>query len=508
MTRNRRMISEAPAEVSTAELSRRVAELHRLARLQRGLRMGLRALWLGGVGAILAWGVNALWGLLPDPLTWLGAALLFALAPLVALVASLTPRAGWVWKLDRLLGLDEQVSTAWELVLGGEYSAREAGLGEAQSRKARTGNTRSRETHPGGTRLSEARAGIPQTGSTRLSGALMRDVLDLLPRVRQRMLERGWYIKTDLLAALIVLLLGGVLLGGSLLRPYSELLGDPPPSDALPLPPPPRPLQSQLQQQPAAPQADGAPGGDQQAPGGEQQNPSGEGESPENQPGQEQGGASMDRGAVAEALRELGENLSGQAGTFDLGQALENLDLNEAADALENLQDHLDELSPESRQRLAEALREAAEALRQAGEQTLPPKMLDAAEALLDQMEQGESPDLSQMAENLRRLADEMDPAEMAGSGAGAGQGQGGATGAPEPLNRLPGEGGDMDLPLGDAADSGLLNPSPPNAAGDGTASGSLDSSARSGEDAAQSPLLPNTFSWKWRDVVSQFFER
>jgi hypothetical protein len=201
----------------------------------------------------------------------------------------------------------------------------------------------------------------------------------------------------------------------------------------------------------------------------------------------------------------MGSELSEQAGTYDLGQALEQLDLEGAAEALEDLSEQLDELSPESRANLAEAMEEAAEALEDTGQQGLPQDLGEASEALgEDGEEAGEA--LDQVAGDLRQLAEELQAAGVAGSGAGEGEGNG--SGSPEPLTRLQGEGGDLELPLDDSSQSGLLSPAPPEAAGDGTASGELDATHSSGDDVVESPLLPSTFSWKWRDVVSEYFQR
>jgi hypothetical protein len=65
-----------------------------------------------------------------------------------------------------------------------------------------------------------------------------------------------------------------------------------------------------------------------------------------------------------------------------------------------------------------------------------------------------------------------------------------------------------MELPLEDPSQSGLLSPASPEEGGSGTASGSLDNTSQSGEDVIHSPLLPNSFLWKWRDVVSSYFQR
>jgi hypothetical protein len=144
---------------------------------------------------------------------------------------------------------------------------------------------------------------------------------------------------------------------------------------------------------------------------------------------------------------------------------------------------------------LAEDLREAAGALR--GEQ--PDSGQSAGEL-------APTEPLDELAQDLRDLAQGMDSSRAAGGGEG--NSPSAQTGSPEPAGRLQGEGGELELPLDDPSQSGLLSPAPADASGSGTASGSLDSLAGPGSDAVQSPLLPTTYLWKWRDVVSKYFER
>jgi hypothetical protein len=80
------------------------------------MRLGLRAVWLWLAGVLLAWGANALWGWLPDSRTWFLAGLALSLLPLAEFLRSLSPRSRWVWTMDRRLGLQEQVSTAWSML--------------------------------------------------------------------------------------------------------------------------------------------------------------------------------------------------------------------------------------------------------------------------------------------------------------------------------------------------------------------------------------------------------
>jgi len=435
-------------------LKRELTGLYALARAQRSLRLGLRAFWLGAAGTMLGWGVNALWGWLPNPLSWFLTGLAFALVPFAALAASLLPQSRWVWRLDRRLELQEQVSTAWEVV----------------------------QKKQGG----------------RLSDSLVEEVAALLPQVRERMLKRGWFLKADLVSTMIVLLLASILLASGWLKPLSDLLNETP-AALVPLPAQPRPPDQETQGQPPAsqpPQAGAPP----------QEGPPGGAPPAEAQPGQDPGGSpSPNMGEVGDALRQMGSDISGQAGTYDLGQALENLDLNGAAGALDELNGQLDELSQESLDNLSEAMKDAAGPLGEAGAESLSKDLGEAADALQGENGEANQP-LDEVAGDLRDLADQME--NSAAGGPNAGIGNSGGTGNPEPLTRLSEEGADFDLPLDDPASSGLLSPAPPDAAGEGTASGSLDSTYQPGDEAFESPLLPNSLPWKWRDVVSEYFQR
>jgi hypothetical protein len=463
-------------------MHRQLEELHHLVWAQRGLRLGLRTVWLGLTGIFLGWALHALWGWLPNPAAWFLIGLAFALVPAVPLFGLVLdslrrspPGAStsrWVWRLDRRLGFKEQISTAWGIV-----QKRENG---------------------------------------RMNEALVRDVLGILSQVRRRVWKHGWFLERDLVSASIVLLLCGIMVTSLLLRPAADipfdapaldpfasapLPQDQPPSDRPPAAPPPAGDEAlPPETDPSA--GDGQPGNAPQGGGQPEANPSGE----------NGGGAALGSQsgsapntpvdpATAEALRRLGSELSEQAGTYGLGQALEQLDLDAAAGALEDLNDNLDDLSPESRENLAEAMQEAAEALENTGEQPLSDDLRDAADSLAGPGQQANEA-LDQVAGDLRQLSGEMGSAEMAGGGTGEG------SGSAEPLPRLQGEGSDLELPLDDSSQSGLLSPAPQETGGDATASGSLDSAYQAGDDEAASPLLPNSYLWKWRDVVGKYFQR
>jgi len=453
--------------VQRHRLNQQLADLQTLVRLQRSVRLGLRALWLGAGGIMLGWGIHHIWGVLESQVAWIAIGLALAAWPLLMLVTSFSAQARWVRNLDVRLGLQEQVSTAWEVVKDKQR--------------------------------------------TLVSNLLVRDAIELLPRLQQRVLRRGWYLEIDILAALIVFLLAVMLLVSNFIRPYRDQLGGPPVANIPQVLPPPLVPQEQSQQdQQAGANSGENSGGESGQQGGEQNGQSQSGAGDQAGQGQGQPGNDPGAGAAADALRQLGQDLSRQAGTYDLGQKLEDLDLNGAAEALEDLQDNLDELSPESRDNLEQALRKAAENMNQAGKADAAQNMQQAAQALEDQNDDAAGEAMGEMADNLRQMAPQVaGQAETTGSGQGTGEGQSAGTGGPEPLARLQDEGGELNLPSGDATDSGLLNPSDPNASGEGTASGAQDSTLQpQDETTVQSPLLPSSFLWKWRDVVSQYFQR
>lgn len=437
-------------------LDTRLEELQYLAVLQRGLRTVLRAFWLGASGVLLGWSVNTLWGWLPGMWTWVMVGLIFGLTPVAAFLISLTSRSQWLWLVDRRLGLQEQFSTVWDVIQNGERG--------------------------------------------QVSEALIADVLAILPQVKQRMLKYGWFLERDLVAALIVLLLSILVLASGLIRPFPDFIT----SDPAAFIPPVEEFQPSGaepdRQQPAQPEQQNEQPGDQgiaplegDQPGGEQ--PGSDSLLPEE----------LDLDALADALSQMGADLSNQAATHELGQALQQLDLEGAAGALENLADQLDQLSPETREKTSEAMREAAGDVEAAGDEALAQDLRDAADAL-----QGGNPDaagdaLDQLAQDLRELAESM---QGEAGGAGTGDGSSGQTGSPEPATRLPGEGGDMALPLEDPSQPGILSPAPPDANGEGTLGGAQDSTLSGGDDVIQSPLVPNSFLWRWRNVVSEYFRR
>jgi hypothetical protein len=450
---------------------KQIKTLYTLVMLQKSLRLLVRALWLGLAGFLIGWSLQSLFGWLPNPFTWLALGLAFAILPLAQIfialytvLADLSPPVNWVEWLDRRLQQDHQLSTAWELAQKGGKAGPVADL-------------------------------------------LVQDVTALFPRAQEPILQGGWYRKTDLVAATLMALFSCALLTALLFQPAPSQLGQVP-TQAVPItaPQPPSEQAPAEVPQPAPGDQDGAApeGSGEQGNDGQNQGEAAPGDTSGDTPGSS--AVSQDQADVADALRQLGSELSRQAGTHELGQALQDLDMSRAADALEDLSSQIDEITPETRDNLSQALDDAANRLDGTNPADLSEHMQDAANALDNPRTSPEQP-LEQLADDLRQLESQMQAFQGGGSGAGV-QGESGSSGQAEPADRLLSENGEMEIPVEAPESSGLLSPARPDAEGEGTASGSLDASQPRLSPAGQSPLFPSSFLWKWRDVVSQYFQR
>jgi len=460
---------EAYQVTQSDQLKQQVKVFYAQITLQKSLRLTLRAIWMGLAGVLICWAANALWGYLPNPLTWFSIGLAVALLPIMVVIFSLypvltdlPPPLRWIYAIDSHLNQHGQISTAWEI------------------------------------------AQISQSGP--VADLLVQDMLAFLPGARAQILKGGWVSKRDLAAAGVAALMSFLLLAATLLQPGSQPAVVPS-APVIPQTAQEQSLSPALEQQSNEPGAQ--PGASQNGENGSQDgnNPGDSAAGGETSTGAIPDSASgADPGSVADALRQLGKELSQQAGTYDLGEALENLEMNIAADALEDVTNQVDDLSTESRENMSQALEDAANNMNGANSPSIAEDMQGAADAL---REPGAAPEeaLGEVAEDFRQLDGPMQAME-AGGGDGAGQGESAGAEQANPADRLPNESGQMEIPLENSDLSDLLSPADPDAPAEGTASGSLDANRPQQNPTNQSPLLPNSFLWKWRNVVSQYFQR
>jgi len=446
---------------------RQLHRVHRLVFLQHCLRLALRATWLGMAVFLLSWSLDQ----------WLGWQTAGRWGWLVALVVSAIiflsvffkrPNLNtFAWRMDRRLNYREQISAG--LFVSGKESL------------------------------------LP------VENALLQDVTALLDQAYHRILKKGWRISQEVVSlVLMVLLLGMVFIHQS---PFLH------PAEAALL---------AAEQESIPPLAD--------EPGVEEVFPDGM-VGLKNQPGSGDGKDSLgnlnaaEMAALAQTVQDLGESLSQQAATYELGQALQNLDPQQAADSMEALSQSMEELSTESRQQLSEALQQASEQLsKQASSeltQELAQDLGNAADAIqqanppadadpaapppsnLPELQQAAKDGMKKLAQDMREIQQQIEAMQQSSGGAASGMGSSSSTeDSPEPVERLAGTGGEqLEIKSASEAHSGLLSPQAPQGLGESTVSGSLAPGTTASGEAVNSLIIPYTYPWFWRNVVSTYFQ-
>ena len=437
-----------------------VLDIRRLLVRQRSARLGVRALWLAIAGYVFARGLTQITGLDAGALTWIGAGALLALPALIAAARPL-PVERLVWRMDRLLDLREQVTTAWRTA------------------------TRNELPNP-------------------IELHLLEDVERLLPQSRRRIFLAGWHLRQDLQAlAIVCLLLATMILfngvNTTLVSPAASAAGLP-----------------TLAQAPGFNDVfpSGIPGLSESLPAGSGTNPAA-------------GPAGGEVGEINNILSDLGAALSEHPETAEIGEALSNGDLEGAAAAVERTADTVDLLPDDARQDMQRAFERAAAQARDAGRQDLADDLDRAAQSLqnTDPNNPLAADALDELADGLRELGEvfgamgqpgesndaappENQP-QVGSAGGQSGSGSGAGTqGAPEPLTRIEGLGQDFTIEGGENP-SGLLQPGRTpgtNVTIDGGAIRAGGDSPTGPSGTINSILTPYSYSWRWRDVVSDYF--
>lgn len=96
--------------------NRLLLRLQFLVWFQKSLRMLVRSLWFAGAAYLLVWGLNRLVGFLPEVSSRWTVIVLLGILPLLRIPFLWPKLAAFTWRLDRQLGLKEQVSTAFQEV--------------------------------------------------------------------------------------------------------------------------------------------------------------------------------------------------------------------------------------------------------------------------------------------------------------------------------------------------------------------------------------------------------
>ena len=449
---------------------RQLLYLEILIRFQRVVRMALRAVWLAMGAYLVSWSLHTLFGWLPDPRHWIRAAVFVGILTLTFAILPWHNRKRLTWRLDRRLGGKEQISTAWQVILTGE--------------------------------------------SGTIAEALVSDATSLISSFRKRILRRGWRLFPDLLSGIILALLIIVITstapvsyeipGEISIRPLPAFVPEPGYKDIFP--------EGNAGLQKLADHVDQ----DELTQSGHQ---------------------TMTLGDVAqladtyqsitEAFYELGKELRDNAATYEIGEALMNMEIEQAASALENLSTSAGQLSPETLEDLANSLQDAAGKLDQNNSLTLLPNFQQAASAIVNENPSENVPSaqdsLEKIAGDLRDLAgmmksptegsadatgaDSADEMQSASGGTGAGLSAASQTGPAERFERLSGEGGAIELDnLSESVRTALRPGAPSHNLRPGTTTGSRSSVLGGSSEIFEVDLVPYRYPWRWRDVVSKYF--
>ncbi len=207
---------------------------------------------------------------------------------------------------------------------------------------------------------------------------------------------------------------------------------------------------------------------------------------------------------LRQSLEALGKDLAGQSATYDLGKALQENRLEDAARSMEELAGRLSNLSAESQSRVADALTRAAQNLAGSSLKSLADQLRQAAESIQHGRARDASESLEKLARELRNLSHSQSQQVRAGPGASIGPGGGrGLNGASQPFQRLVGGQGE---PVVLAEPHPYLSPVQGQVSSEETLSAPSDRPESQASDFPGAFLVPYSYPWMWRDVVSQYF--
>ena len=335
---------------------------------------------------------------------------------------------------------------------------------------------------------------------SRLDQELINEASQLTSEISQRVLTNGWYLQKEIVSLLLMSLLFFTLLISGGQAQYQTYQA----SQASLLPP--------INTDPGieevfdgrVPDMEGEPGESSEQGDGEQ--------------------GSTGANELLDSLKENGSSLANSHETQELGTALENGDINKAADELEKLADNFGDLSKKTKQDLAKIMEKSGESIAELGMQEMAEQFNQTANAINgaensikeSSASKEAQKEMKESAQDMRALAEQLNMMSLFGettatsqqnvSGGGAGSGTGATENSePEPVERLQGEGETMELQVNETSESGLLNPNPPVGTGTSTAQGAFGL-INFEEGTSSSVLTLYTYPYEWQTVISNYF--
>jgi hypothetical protein len=414
--------------------------LYRIVLIQHATRQILRAAWLGGAVYLFCWGANSLWGVLPNSGYWILFAVLVGFVTLLSIFFKRMKMEDFLWRVDRLFSQNEQISTAYQTARDNEE-------------------------------IDEIR------------NSLFADAAKLIPVIIRRVIDRGWRLRNDVEATIIILMLlmivylsgmesftAAVSGGGLGLLPGAG--SDPSFSDVFP---------------------SGIPGdtsGDHPQVAGLDTRAGGQ--EPVFEAQMEDPG-SLDR--MYRVFREMGQQLKDNPSTTDLGMALEDGDFIDAATQIRDLSENLDRLTATSRSDLAEAFSYGVRELYLSEYAQITEPLGGAASALFGGALTEIGRELDRVAEMFEALATQLQGDVYA------------LQPNVEPITRrVEGEGDDLELNTPEDVSDLLVAPGSGAPGFGGEAGDVINLIGTVTESSGEFELNSYNFAWEDKNVVSSYF--
>jgi hypothetical protein len=466
---------------SASHLKRRLRSLQWIVWAQRGMRMFLRAAWLGATGVLAVWAIGEIMGKPADAAVLIIAGALAAVGPILLIAFRWPEKNQFTWLLDRRLMMREQISTAWQSI------------------------------------HSEEQNGVVVE--------LVEDVLNILHGLEKRLLRSGWFLWRDLSSLVIAGLLLFLVFGMN--ATFEASLPSILPVDLIPAGSDPRADDIFPDGVSALPTL---------TPEAESNNDPGQekGQSSENS-NQQKPLSAAEMSQLHSAMKRMGEMLSQSAVTHEPSQALQRNDLTEAAEAIQSLSDNLDSFSNENKSSISEAMHRAADQLRSENLEKLQNEMKEAADRIesLMAVPEGQQDNLQslltkeqmdQVANTIKEIEEQTQgnaPSGSAGSESGLGTG-GGAGPLLSPsqqekndaqeIERIENEGDEIEFSALGSDDQHLLvpaeNPTKDMQPGEQVQGNVSEITTTPDQGSSTNWITPYSFPMKWRNVVSKYFQR
>ena len=326
-----------------------IQRIFRIALIQKMVLMILRSAWVGGAVYLAFWGTNRIWGWFPNERSWTLTALFVSVAVFCSVFLVTRPTRKFVWRLDRGYSLQEQVYTLYELFQVGGPGV---------------------ENKPGVRELIES------------------EHISRLAEVRRKLVDTGWRVREEFEATIVVLILLMIVY----LTSVSSITGITPGASIRSLP--------GIGIDPSIDQVfpRGIPGD------------FGTGESPEDGfvRSTSQGGlnlfefSQMEWSEIRALMRELGKNLRGESGTYELGQALIQDNYSDAANQFSKLAESIDQVSPDIQIWIAGLFLDTAVSLQNLQQHGISGYFQEASGALFEGVNSKISEEMDDLAELMK----------------------------------------------------------------------------------------------------------